>query len=434
VNQLLQLGETVDSEPPGFRCVVRSFIGGGGQGEVYLAEGPTGDVAVKWYLREAQSYPQRAALERLISTGAPTDRFLWPLELLVKRNHGFGYAMPLRGPEYKGIVDLMKRRAEPTFRALATAGFELADSFLALHSHGLCYRDISFGNVFLHPDTGQILIADNDNVEVDGQGNAAILGTPRFMAPEIVRGEVQPSIRTDLFSLSVLLFYMFMLHHPLEGEHEAAIKCLDLPAMRRLYGEAALFIFDPDDSSNAPVPGYHNNALEFWGVYPQFLRDAFTKAFTVGLRDPDARVRETEWRGTTVRLRDAIVYCPMCGRENFVDPDAQGSTIACWSCKEQVRPPLRLEIGRRVVMLNHDTELYPHHLQSNRLYDFSTPLARVARHPKDESIWGLQNMSDGSWIVTLGSGETAEVEPGRNVTLAQGMRINFGTVEGLIAA
>jgi serine/threonine protein kinase len=103
--------------------------------------------------------------------------------------------MQLRPERYKGIVDLMKRRIEPTFRALATAGIELAHSFLALHAKGLCYRDISFGNVFFDPDTGDVLICDNDNVTVDGSATSGVLGTPRFMAPEVVRGEAMPSMQ-----------------------------------------------------------------------------------------------------------------------------------------------------------------------------------------------------------------------------------------------
>jgi len=62
------------------------------------------------------------------------------------------------GSHYKSINDLMKRRIEPSFRALLTAGLELADSFLRLHAKGLCYRDILFGNVFFEPDTGKISI------------------------------------------------------------------------------------------------------------------------------------------------------------------------------------------------------------------------------------------------------------------------------------
>src|SRR5581483_632859 len=164
----------------------------------------------------------------LVKQGPPNDRFLWPIELAETGEPatvpGFGYVMPLREARYRGIIDLMKRRVEPSFRALATAGLELAHSYLQLHARGLCYRDISFGNVFFDPESGEVLICDNDNVAVDGQASAGVLGTPRFMAPEVVRGEALPSTQTDLFSLAVLLFYLFMVHHPLEGAREAAIR------------------------------------------------------------------------------------------------------------------------------------------------------------------------------------------------------------------
>jgi serine/threonine protein kinase len=341
--------------------------------------------------------------------------------------------MPLRQPRYKGIVDLMKRRVEPAFRALATAGLELAHSYLQLHARGLCYRDISFGNVFLDPDTGEVLICDNDNVAVDGQTRGGVLGTPRFMAPEVVRGEALPSTQTDLFSLAVLLFYMLLVHHPLEGERERAIKCLDLPAMTKLYGTEPVFIFDPQDASNRPVPGYHDNALAFWPIYPQFLRDLLTRSFTDGIHDPQhARVRESEWRAAMVRLRDSIAYCPRCGAETFYDAEALkalGRHRACWSCQGEVHLPARIRIGRNVVVLNHDALLFPHHLDDQRLYDFSRPAAAVSRHPRDPSIWGLTNLTEDRWVIT-GAGGTKDVSPGQSVTLTVGTRIHFGKAEG----
>ena len=38
--------------------------------------------------------------------------------------------MPLRDDRFVGITDLVTRRAQPTLRALVTAGFELAHSYL----------------------------------------------------------------------------------------------------------------------------------------------------------------------------------------------------------------------------------------------------------------------------------------------------------------
>jgi len=198
---------------------------------------------------------------------------------------------------------------------------ELADSFLRLHSQGLCYRDISFGNVFFAPGTGVPLICDNDNVGVDGLGPHSVLGTRRFMAPEIVRREAVPSIATDLYSLAVLLFYVLMMGHPLVGRRELDHPCWDDEVESELFGRSPLFVFDPDDRSNEPLPDLHAGVIRNWQLYPPPIRDLFVQAFTAGIRDPlGGRVRESVWRSALARLRDTIVRCGTCGKENFTDP------------------------------------------------------------------------------------------------------------------
>jgi len=438
MDQILKIHQRVVIGSSGRACIVEEFLGGGGQGEVYRAQLDNKSVALKWYYPSSSTAEQRKALETLIKRGAPSDRFLWPIEIAAAAGiAGFGYIMPLRAARFRGIVDMMKRRIEPGFRALVSAGLELSHSFLQLHSKGLCYRDISFGNAFFDPATGEVLICDNDNVAVDNQSVSGVYGTPRFMAPEIVRGDAVPSTQTDLFSLAVLLFYMFMMHHPLEGKRELAIKCLDLPAMKKLYGTEPLFIFDPSNQSNAPDPQYQGNAIVFWKIYPEFLRELFIKAFTEGITDPQhGRVREGNWRAAMVRLRDAIVYCSHCNAENFHDagntPGENKPVGQCWSCRRELRLPPRILLGRASVMLNHDTSLFAHHTDEDQKYNFAKPVAVVTRHPSDQTIWGLKNLSDQIWSTTNVKGEINDVSPGRSVTLAPGTRINFGHIEGEI--
>lgn len=444
MNQLLTIGQTVRSKGSGLALSVDQFLGGGGQGEVYRVTLNHQPLALKWffphYLRQDTRLRER--LERAIQTGAPSDRFLWPIEMVnAPGTAGVGYLMALREPRFKGMSDLVTRRVETSLETLTTIGFELAHSFLQLHAKGLCYRDISFGNVFFDPMTGEIRIADNDNVDVDGQPGA-IGGTARFMAPEIVRGESTPSTQTDLFSLAVLLFYLLMNHHPLEGAREAAIRCFDLPAMTRLYGAEPVFIFDPDDESNRPMPGLHDNALAFWPLYPHFLRQLFVRSFTEGIRDPaHGRVRESEWRVVLVRLRDSIIYCPSCGAENFYDAEAVRASgdlghapTPCWACNQSMRLPPRIRLthstGNQVVMLRHNSRLYPHHVDRGRIYDFSQPVAEVVIHPHHPHVWGLKNLTQDKWVATTRQGEIHDVAPGKNVTLATGTRINFGSSEG----
>ena len=74
------------------------------------------------------------------------------------------------------------------------------------------------------------------------------------MAPEIVRGEAAPNAQTDLFSLAVLLFYMFVNHHPLEGEQEAQIRALDLPAMNRCMEKTQSLFLTPTTIAIGLVP------------------------------------------------------------------------------------------------------------------------------------------------------------------------------------
>lgn len=444
MNQLLKHEDEIVAVASQVRYRIDDFIGGGGQGEVYAAEALEEDdpgqqprVAIKWffphYLRQDPDLARR--LQRAIDAGSPSDRFLWPLEMVESdERSGFGYVMPLRDERFVGITDLVMRRVEPSLRTLVTAGFELAHNYLQLHSSGLCYRDISFGNLFFDPENGEVRICDNDNVSVDGKAGA-IGGTARFMAPEIVRGEAAPSIQSDLFSLSVLLFYMLVNHHPLEGAREAAIRCFDLPAMTRLYGSDPLFIFDPDDDSNRPLPGYHDNALALWPIYPQAIQNLFTRAFGIALQDPQQRVRESEWRSALVKLRDGIFYCGECRAENFYDLDQireSGQPGECWSCASAHRLPPRMRLDREIILLNFDSVLFPHHLDQSRQFEFDKPVAAVVQHPRSPEIWGLQNHSSQTWVSTDSAGVVHEIAPGQTQTLSSGLRIHFGQREGEI--
>jgi len=437
---LLAEGESLPLASSDSLCRVGRYLGSGGEGEVWevaLDGGkPTTSYALKCYFRTSATQQQWNDLRRLVDEGSPDGRFLWPIDLVRKAStKTFGYVMLERDPRFRGLIEFLNMTVTTTFRALTTAGFQLADSYLRLHAKGLSYRDISFGNVFFDPKAGDILICDNDHVAIDGRGAPGILGTPRFMAPEIVRREALPSARTDLFSLSVLLFYMFIKHHPLQGARELAYASFDNDALEDLFGERPIFIFDPDDTTNRPVAGYHDNALILWPLCPPFIRDVFTRAFTSGIRDPEhGRVAEITWKSSMVRLRDSIAYC-RCGAENFLDlyssPDSRPSDVRCWSCGSGVSAPYRLRLKRDAVLLNPDAQLFPHHIQGAP-FDFSRPVAAVTPHPTEPRRWGLKNLSDAKWVAVDPQGGLHDVMPGRTVRIEQGVRIQFRQVEGSI--
>lgn len=425
----LKNGTTLTSEG-GSRYKVKALLGSGGQGEVYEVESRGRIYAMKWYYKNSATQNQKEILDNLLQKGQPDVSFLWPQDMIFRAyGEPFGYVMPLRPKNYKSIVDMMKRRAEPSFYCLCRAAYNLTKGYNALHAKGYSYRDISFGNVFFDPDTGDVLICDNDNVSYN-DAKSGVYGTPRFMAPEIVLGKARPSRNTDLFSLAVLLFYMFMLNHPLEGKREAKIKCMDIHAMNQLYGTDPLFIFDPDNKDNRPLVGYQDNALVFWDLYPGQLRELFTASFTVGLREPNRRVTETKWLETFANMMSGIITCPHCGAEVFYDSkkEADGAAHTCWSCQKPVAVPVKLVVGRSTVLLAAGTKLYKHHTDGG--HDMETVVGEVVQNPKAPDVWGIRNLSKENWTYIKADGTQIPIEEGRSATIARNVKIDFGQLKG----
>lgn len=433
MTEIFSAGTTVTSVN-GNEYTIRKLLGSGGQGEVYRVNGLGRDWALKWYYPGQATQEQRDNIEKLIERGAPNSSFLWPIEFIANsRTYGFGYIMPLREDNFRSIVDLLKRRASPTFFSLLTAAFNLCDSFHELHAKGLCYQDISYGNVFFDEKTGKIAVCDNDNVVVNKHLNKSlVLGTQRFMAPEIVLRDATPSTETDQYSLAILLFYMLFISHPLDGKREQETHCFDAAAMRKLYGENPVFIFDPNDKSNRPDPIVHKNALIFWNIYPNSLKRLFTKVFTEGIRDTvNGRVSENVWQSKLLAARDSIFYCKHCNMENFFDP-TRSDNPRCWNCQSSLTLPPQLKMGSHIVMLNPNSVLYKHQIGA-AVYDIVNPIAQVVPHPQHPSVMGLRNLSSGSWALIKKDGILQEVEPQKAVTITDDIEIDFGSTRGQIS-
>ena len=428
---------------------VRGLLGDGGQGEVYRIESDGSTFALKWYnaqvLRVDRGLYSR--LKVVIDRGAPSAKFLWPFELVtLPDGSGLGYLMRLRRAPYLKVHSLLSDEIRPPFRVLATIGCLLTDALFALHSKGLAYQDLNAGNVFFDPETGDIEICDNDNVDIDG-APSVIGGVWEFQAPEVVMRQAGPTRATDLHSLAVMLFRILHLGHPLIGKRELEFQNIkeDL-AIRRLFGSEPRFVFDPNDDSNRPLADRHGPVIGHWNIYPQFLLDLFTRAFTEGLHDPiHGRVQETEWRRAMSRLRDAVMTCPHCGAENFYDStrlSSRQATFACWSCDAQVSSaPARIGLRRigarpgdvpQVVILENGARLFEHHLGGD--YEFAKAHAEVT-YASPDGVALLRNLSQVRWSASRqdpGGSSPLVIATGETIPIQPGTRIQFGRSEGEI--
>ncbi|MEU8838159.1 protein kinase [Streptomyces roseus] len=427
----------------GLGVEVFDLLGAGGQGEVYRVRTPAGYQALKWYYPACATPAQEDIVRQLVGRGFDDDRFLWPLDFVADGRGGFGYLMDIRPDRFKGLPLLFRRQLRTSTRALLKACLYTVEAYQALHSRGIAYRDISWGNIFFDPATGDVLVCDNDNAVVEGD-STGISGTMEFMAPELVRGDpgVTPGTQSDLHSLSVLLFMFLMNHHPLKGRRELAIHCLDEVAERKLYGRQPLFVFDPQDRSNAPDPTEQATVLATWAAAPDSLRELFTKNFTAGLHDPSTRVRESQWRDTLRAVLDAVVECAHCGRQNMTEPRS-ADPGTCWGCGSTLVLPPRLVLTtppprtEHHILLHRSSRVQAHHLApepSRHDYGDGTLVAVLTEHPQKPGRFGLANRSASTWTGTRADGSTQRIDPGQTVPLRSGLELDFGGARAVVRA
>jgi eukaryotic-like serine/threonine-protein kinase len=406
-------------------------LGEGGQGVVHAAQVGGGACAVKWYRPVLRPKELRDQITRLIDFGSPSPVFLWPFDVVESDEiPGFGYVMPVLGPEFQPAGQLLAQEKPPPFRVMIAIGLNLVAAFHALHSRGLCYRDINEKNLQVDVEKAEVAIIDNDNVGVDN-GEVFVRGTGGFMAPEVVRLEKLPTERTDLHSLAVLLFYLFVHGHPLEGmkadkEHSWSRSRESESQLDFLtYGLEPVFVFDPQNPSNPPPPG--DPMLTWWPIYPRFFRELFEQSFTEGLVNPaTGRVPEGIWRQELNRLGDCASTC-RCGAAVFYDPD--DPELRCWHCGQvPVRPPL-LRLPGGTLVLSQGASVTSDHLYRDGNHD--TVIGMVEAHPASPTDVVLRNVGPDDWTITPDGGSAVTVPPTRRLGV-RNMVIDFGPVNGRI--
>ena len=401
-------------------------LGEGGQGVVYKVNYNGKPLALKWYfgnkLNNADKFYRN--IQNNIKQGAPTNAFLWPLEITEYFEGSFGYLMELRPPEYKDFsLFLLAKVHFANIEALINTALCITNGFRELHNRGYSYQDLNDGNFFVNPKTGDVLICDNDNVAPYGE-NLGIAGKCRYMAPEVVMGQKRPDSHTDRFSLAVVLYMLLFLNHPLEGKRTMC-PCLTEELERKFYGSDPVFVWDPANDANRPVRGVHTNEIKLWPLYPAFVRKTFEKAFShevmVG-NDTTHRVIEKEWQEVFTTLRDLTIKCS-CGSETFIDPSQQ--SCKCINCGKSIERPPILKVKKYHAALAPGKKLYACHVQYDS-DDFKEAKGEVISSRNNPSLLGLRNDSNNTWEAILPNGSSKGYPNGQVIKLGKGIKINFG--------
>jgi serine/threonine protein kinase len=197
-------------------------IGRGGMGVVYLATD-----------RELH---RKVALKSLPAAMAGNP------ELLQRLEREAGAAAKITDPAVAAVFALRKVEGHVllvseylegrTLRAVIEAGpielavarqiaLHVAKGLRAVHEKGIIHRDLKPENIIVSPD-GTAKIVDFGIAWLENTGGThhtkltregAMIGTPAYMAPELLAGGV-PSARTDIFAFGVVLSEMLSGRHP----------------------------------------------------------------------------------------------------------------------------------------------------------------------------------------------------------------------------
>lgn len=272
----------------GSRYTAHQILGRGSAGTVWLGEGPEGPVAIK-LLREDLASDQelvgRFVQERTALLSLDHARVVGVHDLVVDGND-LALVMDLvRGTDLRTRLDRERRLAPEAAVAIVA---DVADGLAAAHAAQIVHRDVKPENVLLdmqgplgpggsHPalltDFGVAKLIDSPR----RTRATKIIGTPDYLAPEIIEG-LPPRAAVDIYALATVLYELLAGFTPFGGGHPGAV-------LRRHVTETVV-----------PLPGIPD---ELWQLMVQCLAKA-----------PASRLRASELAARLRELQPLVAGMP----------------------------------------------------------------------------------------------------------------------------
>lgn len=211
------------------RYEVLEKLGSGGMAHVYLAHDP---------------YVKRQVAIKVMSAAVTADpefreRFQKEAEVVAKLDHpfivpiyDFGYFdnQPYLVIRYM-VGGSVKERLEDTgpmaFSNAAKIIERMAAALDEAHRHNIVHRDVKPENILMD-QKGETFLADFGIVKILSGGGTTtsagwITGTPAYMSPEQVHGEIEVDRRADIYSLAIVLFELLSGKRPYYDDNQTKL-------------------------------------------------------------------------------------------------------------------------------------------------------------------------------------------------------------------
>jgi serine/threonine protein kinase len=430
---------------------VDKLIGAGGMKDVYFSPDKSYVIAL---FRDKQDGNSRSRLENIIGpyrekifagneVGYWAERYCWPTDI-VEHDGKLGVVVPtyrknfffdfgsknndmnkLLGKEKEGkwfaSANLRQNVLDPReladWRKHLLVCLNISRAVRRMHAAGLAHSDLSYKNVLIDPCTGGACIIDIDGLVVPGKFPPDVVGTPDFIAPEVVSSlhlkstdpnRKLPKRETDLHALSVLIYMYLLYRHPLRGKKVHDIDDDHKDESLRM-GSQALFVENPMDKSNRISSDDLRKSEQIWDpskkpyeILGPYLKELVEQAFVKGLHHPNLRPTANDWEYALVKTVDLIQPCSnsACEQKWYVfDNSTKPTCPFCLSKFKGLLPVLNLYSFRKDKFSsdNHRIMVYPnqyiHEWHVNRAIFPNEKLTEEQRKPV-----GYFQFHQGKWL------------------------------------
>lgn len=244
--------ESTDELTPGAKAgpwIVERELGRGGMGVVYAVVHEEIGKKAALKLMHRRLLTPAFNVERILLEAKVVNAVAHPNIIDIFETGTLGDGRPyivmerLEGAPLSHRVDERKLLATEVIAIL----LQLTDALIAAHTANVVHRDLKLDNVFVvdSPDDptpkvkvldwGIAKIIDHDvRHTIEGQ----LVGTPQYLSPEQAKG-ARVTSKSDVYSLGVMAYEMFLEQLPFEAETSAEIMAMHLraipPAPRELW-------------------------------------------------------------------------------------------------------------------------------------------------------------------------------------------------------
>ena len=195
-------------------------IGRGSYGAVYLAhdEDLKRDIAIKLLHKALALRPDYA--DRVKAEGRALARIHHSNVLTVYdvEEHEQQLGLCMEYIDGRTLDDLVRASGSLNADEAVVIGQAICRGLAAVHAAGVLHRDIKARNV-MRERAGRIVLMDLGSGLNESEGREIDLhnvGTPLYMAPELIRGGAATR-QSDVYAVGVLLYYLVTAAHPVGG-------------------------------------------------------------------------------------------------------------------------------------------------------------------------------------------------------------------------